>query len=178
MKRALRFYQRNQLIGAIALSSITPLSWAEALASPQAVIKEMQRLQQSDCGLTCHLALADLYTVRFLNAQRDVVLAALEPQETRAAMTQSFFGRQIDLIALKKMSPQEFFAHQTYYRVDTVPSEFLLSDITIISSSEDAADKVSVTVELSGMTADPDYKEESLFHFVKTEDGWKIDAQF
>lgn len=157
------------------LASLAPfVSLAADYASPRDLLAAMGQLQSGPCNLECHLQIADMYSAEFLEAQRAAVLGGLADDRFREELLVQFFGEEITLDELNSMNAQEFFARQLFHGDRTIPAEYRMKSIKVLSENGISDTEVRLTVVRSGMQSDPDYSEEQLITFVKVGESWRI----
>lgn len=143
------------------------------LATPEAVIAEMQRLMSAPCDLNCQLELAELHTPGFLRQLREAQMFGMEDADARREATTRMFGRPLPLARLRAMTDAEFLARQWLHNEQTA-GDWIMRKITIVDERWVSDDEVVFTIERSGMKLDPDYKEEAATALVRDGATWKI----
>ena len=141
---------------------------------PRQILNTLDRLQSSPCDLDCHLEIAGLYSAEFLAAIRNAVLPGINADSHGDETLKAFFGDTLSRDQVNAMSDQELFAHQLFHTDQSVPDEYKMLQVEIISEEQISDNEIHMVLKRSGAAAFPDYEEEDFMVFIRENATWKI----
>ncbi len=118
------------------------------------------------------MAIAGMYSREFLSAQRTAVMNGVSGSDVNTLSI--LFGDSVTFEQVEVMSHQSFFAHQLLHVEQSTPKDLLMRVVEIGEETPVNETEVRMSVVLTGMEADPNYREEELMSFVFEENLWKI----